>query len=140
MALPHEIDADVYLTYNGSYCFHGKETIFSNPIPNKDVKTIIENASSINRPVLIATKDRMIANGKDEDLVEYTSFAHLDVIVSDDFDHVVDTGKIYQVMSGCREKRLPDSDEWRSPCAHYRLVGQSCGYYSGKQRERCRSK
>lgn len=107
MALPHEIDADVYLTYNGSYCFRGKETIFSNPIPNKDVRTIIENASSINRPVLIATKNRIIANGKDEDLVEYTAFAHLEVIVADDFDHVVDTGEIYQVMSGCRESDYP---------------------------------
>ena len=107
LALPQEISADVYLTYNGSYCFHGQETILSNPIPNKDVKAIIDNAASINRPVLIATKDRMLANGKDEDLVEYASFAHLEVIVADDFDHAADTEKIYQVMAGCRESDYP---------------------------------
>lgn len=107
LALPQEIDADVYLTYNGSYCFHGRETILSNPIPNEDVKTIVANAAAIGRPALIATKDRMLANGKDEDLVEYISISRLDVVVAEDFDRVANAEEIYQIMVGCRESDYP---------------------------------
>ena len=109
LALPQfdGIEADVYLTFNGSYCYDRKHTIFSNPIPNEDVKRIVENASSLNRPVLIATKDRMAANGKDGDLVEYTAFANLPVIVSDDFEKTANTEEIYQVMMGCRKEDYP---------------------------------
>ena len=105
LALPQfdGIEADVYLTFNGSYCFTKQQTIFSNPIPNEDVKRIVENASSLNRPVLIATKDRMVANGKDDDLVQYNSFANLQVIVSDDFVKMVNTEEIFQAMMGCRK-------------------------------------
>ena len=109
LALPRfdGVEADVFSTFNGSYCFNRQQTILSNPIPNEDVKRIVENASSLNRPVLIATKDRMAANGKDGDLVEYTAFANLPVIVSDDFEKTANTEEIYQVMMGCRKEDYP---------------------------------
>lgn len=47
MILPtfKEVKFDVFLSYNGSYCFNNEKTIFSNSIPNEDVQTIIKNAS-----------------------------------------------------------------------------------------------
>ena len=82
------IEFDAFLTFNGSYCFTKQETIFSNPIPPQDIKTIIANATSINRPVSIATKDRVASNGKDKDLVDYARIANEDVHIADDFDQV----------------------------------------------------
>lgn len=100
------VEFDVFLTFNGSYCYNKEQTIFSNPLPNGDVKTILQNAASIHRPVSIATKDRMIANGKDRDLIEYYSFAKHEVEVSDEFEEVLED-EVYQVMLGCRETDYP---------------------------------
>lgn len=99
MYLPHfeGIEFDAFLTFNGSYCFSDKDTILNTPIPKKDVKKLIENATSMNRPVSIANTERLVANGKDDDLVEYYSFSHLEVEVFDDFEDV-SNGDIYQVM------------------------------------------
>ena len=80
------VDFDVLLTFNGSYCFNKKETIFSNSISQKDVQTILANAKSMNRAVSIATKEKLAANGKDADLVEYYAIANLELEVTDDFD------------------------------------------------------
>lgn len=104
IALPHfsGIEFDVYLTFNGSYCFNSEKTIFSNPIPTEDVRQLIQNAAEIGRPVSIATKDRLAANGADQDLIDYFAIAKLKVEVADDFDTVMKKD-IYQVMMGCRE-------------------------------------
>lgn len=37
----------------------------------------------------IASDKLMVANGKDQDLVDYFAFAHQEVIVSEDFERVV---------------------------------------------------
>ena len=97
------VEADVLLTYNGSYCFNKEQSIFSNPIPNQDVKTIIENASSIHRPVSIATRDRIVANGRDNDLEQYYSFANLEITIADDFEEIASREEIYQLMLSCHE-------------------------------------
>lgn len=104
IALPHfkGIEFDIFLTFNGSYCFHSEKTIFSNPIPKEDVRQLIENAAKIGRPVSIATKDRLAANGTDQDLIDYFANAKLEVEVADDFDAVLQE-EIYQVMMGCYE-------------------------------------
>ena len=48
MTLPDFKDIfDVYLTFNGSYCFNKQQTIFTNPLDTKDVQRIIKNVSSI---------------------------------------------------------------------------------------------
>lgn len=93
---------DVFLTFNGSYCFNKTQTIFSNPLKQEDVKTILKNAAAIQRPVSIATKNRVAANGRDEDLVEYYSFAHLEVEVAEDFEKLAEQ-EIYQIMMGGRK-------------------------------------
>lgn len=95
------VDFDAFLTFNGSYCFNRKDTISSNPIPAEDVKKILKNAESLGRPVSIATKERVAANGKDQDLVDYYHIAKLEVVVAEDFDQIAETEDIYQIMCGC---------------------------------------
>ena len=104
VSLPHfpGVEFDAFLTFNGSYCFNEQQTIFSNPIPAKDVKKIIDNATAIGRPVSIASMNRLAANGKDADLVQYYAFAKLEVEVSEDFEEVA-KDEIYQIMLGCCE-------------------------------------
>lgn len=100
------VDFDVFLTFNGSYCYNQKETIFSRSIPSEDVKLLIENAAKLNRPVSIATRDRIAANGKDKDLVDYYKIAKLEVNVSEDFEEIAkDT--VYQIMLGSRKEEYP---------------------------------
>lgn len=100
------VDFDAYLTFNGSYCYDQSEAILSNPICTEDVQRIIRNAAGIGRPVSVATKDRLAANGTDDDLAEYYSFAHQVLTVAEDFETVCQQ-KIYQVMLGCRAADYP---------------------------------
>lgn len=100
------VEFDAFLTFNGSYCFNKYRTIFSDPIPKDDVATIVQNAASIGRPVALATRERLAANGKDADLEKYYSFAHLELEVAEDFDEVAQE-EIYQVMLGCTEAEYP---------------------------------
>lgn len=108
LALPHfaDVEFDAFLTFNGSYCFNREQTIFSNPLSKEDVQTLLRNAASIRRPVAIATRDQIPANGKDEDLVEYFSFAKREVEVSDRFADVAKE-EVYQLMLGCRREDYP---------------------------------
>lgn len=92
------------------------------PIPNQDVKTIIENASSIHRPVSIATRDRIVANGRDNDLEQYYSFANLEITIADDFEEIASREEIYQLMLSCREsdyRDLPDCTSARFCVRHF---------------------
>lgn len=104
MVLPDfkEVEFDAFLTFNGSYCYTPERTIFSNPIPIEDVKQLIQNAAEIGRPVSIATKNRLAANGTDQDLSDYFANVKLEVDVADDLDMVLGE-EIYQVMMGCYE-------------------------------------
>ena len=68
MLVPHfeGVEFDAFLTYNGSYCYDHSGTLYSNCIPLKDIERIIKNADKMGKPVALATKDRMAANGKDQ--------------------------------------------------------------------------
>ena len=91
---------DAILSFNGSYCFDKEgHVLYSHPIPHKDVLRIIENASSINRYVSLASKDDSKANGTDQDLDDYYAFSKQKVNVSEDFDTFVNED-IYQIMCG----------------------------------------
>lgn len=106
--LPHfpDIEFDVYLTFNGSFCFDDNRVLFSNPIPHNDIRKLVANAASIHRPVCIATRNRMAANGADKDLEDYIGIAGLEVEVADDFDDLLQE-EIYQVMLGCYKQEYP---------------------------------
>ena len=62
------VDFDAYLTFNGSYCYNDQDIVFDNPLRQGDVLQMIQNAQKINRPLAVATKTRIAANGVDEDL------------------------------------------------------------------------
>ena len=96
------IEFDAFLTFNGSLCYNDTETIFSNPISPDDVQKLIRNADSLGRPVSVATKNRLAANGFDIDLSDYYSIAHLQLTVAEDFEQV-SYEEVYQLLLGCRE-------------------------------------
>ena len=102
MGLPkfEGIDFDAYLTYNGSYCYAGDTTIYSNSIPKEDVKQILLNAKKVGKPVTVALKSEMSSNGFDEDLEYYMAVENLDLNVSDDFYEKAED-EVYQVMLAC---------------------------------------
>lgn len=96
---------DAFLTTNGALCYTCEEIIFSNPIPAESVQKVIQNAAALGRPVSIALKDRLAANGYDQDLADYYALSALELTVAEDFD-ALSCEDIYQIMLGCRE------DEW----------------------------
>lgn len=104
LTLPHfdGVAFDAYLTFNGSYCFNKKETIFSHPLFREDVAAILRNAAAISRPVSVATKDRLASNGSDDDLITYYALAQRELEITKDFDTVA-TQEVYQIMLGCRK-------------------------------------
>lgn len=109
VSLPHfsGVDFDAFLTFNGSYCYNKQGAIFDHPIPKEEVRRLVDNAAAMGRPVSVATKGRLAANGKDDDLVTYYRFAKLEVDIADDFDEIVATEDVYQVMLGCTMEERP---------------------------------
>ena len=97
---------DAFLTFNGSLCYAGDTTIFSNPIPAADVQQIIRNATGLRRPVAIATRERIVANGADKDLLDYFLVAKDVPHVTDEFD-AISHQEIFQFMMGCRASDYP---------------------------------
>ncbi len=102
-AVPHfeGVEFNAFLTYNGSYCYDHSGTLYSNCIPLKDIERIIKNADKMGKPVALATKDRMAANGKDQDLIDYYAFGNAEVDVAEDFEDIKKE-KVYQVLMGAR--------------------------------------
>lgn len=92
------LEFDAYLTFNGSYCFDKKGVIFSNPIPGDDVQKIIANAAAVDKPVIVASADKMLANGTEPRLEEYMAFANEKVYVSSQFESELEKD-IYQMMA-----------------------------------------
>lgn len=101
LSLPvfEEVSFDAYLTFNGSLCFQNNDILYHQPIPKKDVLLLLENAKKLHRPLAIATKDELVANGYDDDLADYYRFAHLELKPSPRFHEVLQQD-IYQIMMG----------------------------------------
>ena len=92
---------DAYCTYNGSLCYAGNEILHSNPIAAEDVAQVIRNAAGIGRPVSVATRKRLAANGWDPDLADYYRLANLTLTAAPDFDAACQED-VYQILIGCR--------------------------------------
>ena len=100
------VEFDAFLTFNGSYCYGAQGPIYENPIAPEAVARIVQNASSIGRPVAAATKDRIGTNGLDKDLADYAAIGNLTLPVAPDFE-LLCRENIYQLMLGCREPEYP---------------------------------
>lgn len=94
---------DVFSTFNGSLCYTDTETIYANPVSQKDVDQVLKNAAELGRPVSIAVRHRLAANGVDRDLADYYHLAGLVLAKDTDFDDVCKE-PIYQIMLGSREE------------------------------------
>ena len=97
---------DAMATFNGSFCYTDDKTIYSNPIDPADVQVLLKNAATLGRPVSVAVKDRLAANGWDQDLADYYRLAKLELTVAEDFEAVC-REDIYQIMLGCRASDHP---------------------------------
>lgn len=97
---------DAYCTYNGSLCYAGSEILHSDPIAEADVAQVIRNAAGIGRPVSVATRTRLAANGWDPDLADYYRLADLTLTAAPDFDDAC-REDVYQILIGCRENEHP---------------------------------
>lgn len=92
---------DAFLTCNGALCYTENRIIAENPIPADAVQKVIANAAALGRPVTVALRHRLAANGMDPDLAEYYRMAGLELTVAADFDEAA-RGHVYQMMLGCR--------------------------------------
>ena len=97
---------DAYCTYNGSLCYADDKILHSNPIAPQDVAQVLANAAGIGRPVSVATRQRLAANGWDQDLADYYRLAELELTVAPDFDAAC-REDVYQILLGCREEEHP---------------------------------
>lgn len=96
-----DLPFDVMSNFNGCYCHTDTDVIYSNPIDPDDVRVVLENAKALGRPVSVAGRERMAANGIDQDLADYYRVPGLTLTVAEDFDKVC-TEDIYQIMLGSR--------------------------------------
>ena len=97
---------DAFLTFNGSLCYEGENILFSNPIAPAEVQKLLRNAAALHRPVAVATGNRLVANGTDQDLTDYFAIANEIPHIADDFEEVC-REEIYQLMMGCRASDYP---------------------------------
>ena len=97
-----DLPFDAFCTFNGSLCYTKEETIHSTPLLPEDVHQVLKNAVAIGRPVSVAVRNRLAANGIDSDLSDYYRLAGLTLTVADDFSQVCKED-VYQIMLGCRE-------------------------------------
>ena len=93
---------DALCTFNGSLAYTQEQTIHADPLSPENVTKVIANANAIGRPVSIATRDGLSANGIDIDLADYYRLAGLELTADPNFD-LVCREDIYQIMLGCRE-------------------------------------
>ena len=96
------VEFDAFLTFNGSLCYAGNETIHSNPIPYESVLQLVRNGTDRGKPVCVATGKRHAANGWEQDLSDYYEVANLVLTVTEDFDEACKED-VYQVMLSARE-------------------------------------
>ena len=94
---------DVFSTFNGSLCYTDTQTIYANPISQKDVDQLLKNAAALGRPVSVAVRHRLAANGVDQDLADYYHLADLELTAADEDFCEACREPVYQIMLGSRE-------------------------------------
>ena len=97
---------DGFVTVNGSLCYTAEEVIYHTPLAPEAVQKVIRNAAALGRPVTVATRNRLSANGWDQDLADYYRLAGLELTVDEHFEDAC-REDVYQMMLGCREADHP---------------------------------
>lgn len=101
-----DVEFDGFITVNGSLCYTREEVIYHTPLVPEAVRKVIQNAAALDRPVTVATRDRLSANGWDQDLADYYRLAGLELTVDENFEDAC-REDVYQMMLGCRESDHP---------------------------------
>lgn len=96
------IEFDAYMTFNGSYCYTKEETIYSNTLPQEDVKILLRNAKAMDRPFSVALKSRVLTEGKNKQTIEYYLKNNFPLEIIDDFEVAIADESVYQMMINCR--------------------------------------
>lgn len=96
-----DLHFDVMATFNGSLCYTDLDIIYEKPIEPKEVQQVLQNAAALGRPVSVAVRSRLAANGVDQDLKDYYRVAGLQLTKAPDFDDALQE-KVYQIMLGYR--------------------------------------
>ena len=99
------VTLDAMVTFNGALCYTDTQTIRSCPIPHETVKKVIANTASLGRPVSVAVRDRLVANGIEKDLADYYVVAGLVLTVAEDFETAIQQD-VYQIMMGYKGSEL----------------------------------
>ena len=97
---------DAMATFNGCLCYTENEIIYDAPIAPDEVRQVLQNATALGRPISLAVKDRLVANGVEQDLADYHRLAGLELTQSPDFDQALEE-HVYQIMLSYR----PGEDE-----------------------------
>lgn len=92
---------DVMATFNGCLCYTDAQIIYDNPIEPGEVRQILRNAAALGRPISVAVRDRLVANGVERDLADYYRVAGLELTKSVDFDDALGEN-VYQIMLSYR--------------------------------------
>ena len=98
-----DLQFDAFSTFNGSLCYSGDTIIHSSPLAPEDVEKVLANAAALGRPVSVAVRDRLVANGIDRDLSDYYALAGAKLTVAEDFEETCKED-VYQIMLGSRKE------------------------------------
>ena len=101
-----DIGFDALLVFNGAYCYTGDELICEAPIDQADLMQLMANANKLGRPVAVALRDDLAANGWDPDLSEYYRSAGLVLEPAENFDQRLQE-PVYKFMLAGQEKDYP---------------------------------
>lgn len=101
-----EAEFDGVCAINGGLCYTENTVIYANAISPKSVEQVLKNAEALGRPVSLAVRNGLSANGFDRDLADYYGLSELALTVSDTFEEDC-RGDVYQIMLGCREADFP---------------------------------
>lgn len=98
------VEFDAYLAFNGSFCYTKDTCIFSNYIPDEDVKILLRNAKTMDRSFSVALKSRVLTDGNNKRTIEYYSKINLALEIVEDFEAAIAEEPVYQMMIDCREE------------------------------------
>ena len=95
---------DAFLTFNGAYCYNDKEDIFQNPMDHSDVEQIIKNGAKLGHVTAVATKNRLGANGVEDDLEAYFRVTNQEIHIAPDFETLVEDDVFQIMMAGTKDE------------------------------------
>lgn len=96
-----DLHFDVMATFNGCLCYTDSEILYDDPIHPAELQQVLQNATALGRPISVAVRDRLVANGVEQDLADYYRLAGLELTKSEDFDAAC-REPVYQIMLSYR--------------------------------------